>query len=126
MRDLERGRDTGRGRSRLSCGEPDVEVDPRAPGSCPELKADTQLLSHPGVPEGSFLRPAAALVSALALGLSALGARASGEEEGQVEAPEDRVAPPPPPALAICEGPRGPRGGSGGGWSLGVMGGGQQ
>ena len=32
-------------------GEPDVELDPRTPGSCPEPKADTQLLSHPGIPE---------------------------------------------------------------------------
>ena len=29
------------------CGEPDVGLDPRTPGSCPELKADTQPLSHP-------------------------------------------------------------------------------
>ena len=25
-------------------------LDPRTPGSCPELKADTQPLSHPGTP----------------------------------------------------------------------------
>ena len=29
--------------------EPDVGLDPRNPGSWPELKADTQPLSHPGV-----------------------------------------------------------------------------
>ena len=33
-----------------SMQEPDVGLDPRTPGSCPELKADAQLLSHPGVP----------------------------------------------------------------------------
>ena len=32
------------------CGEPDVGLDPRTPGSLPELKADTQWLSHPGAP----------------------------------------------------------------------------
>ena len=32
------------------CGEPDVELDPRIPGSCSEPKADAQPLSHPGVP----------------------------------------------------------------------------
>ena len=32
------------------CREPDVGLDPRTPGSRPELKADAQLLSHPGVP----------------------------------------------------------------------------
>ena len=33
-----------------SCGEPDVGLDPRTPGSCPEPKTDAQSLSHPGVP----------------------------------------------------------------------------
>ena len=33
------------------CGEPDVGLDPRTPGSHPELKADAQPLSHPGVPK---------------------------------------------------------------------------
>ena len=32
------------------CREPDVELDPRIPGSHPEPKADAQPLSHPGVP----------------------------------------------------------------------------
>ena len=32
------------------CREPDVELDPKTPGSCPKLKADTQPLSHPSVP----------------------------------------------------------------------------
>ena len=31
-----------------SSREPDVGLDPRIPGSCPELKIDTQLLSHAG------------------------------------------------------------------------------
>ena len=30
-------------------GEPDVGLDPRTPGSHPELKANAQPLSHPGV-----------------------------------------------------------------------------
>ena len=50
MRDTERGRDTGRGRSRFPAEEPDVGPDPRTPRSQPELKADAQLLSHPGAP----------------------------------------------------------------------------
>ena len=33
------------------CGEPYVGLDPRTLGSRPELKADAQPLSHPGVPE---------------------------------------------------------------------------
>ena len=32
------------------CGEPDVRLDPRTPGSRPEPKAGPQPLSHPGVP----------------------------------------------------------------------------
>ena len=31
----------------------DVGLNPVTPGSHPELKADTQLLSHPGVPKGT-------------------------------------------------------------------------
>ena len=33
------------------CGDPDAGLNPRTPGSCPELKADTQPLSHPGIPK---------------------------------------------------------------------------
>ena len=33
----------------LPCREPDVGLDPRTPGSRPELRADAQLLSHPGI-----------------------------------------------------------------------------
>ena len=38
------------------CREPDVGLDPRNPGTCPELKADAQLLSHPGVPVDRFCK----------------------------------------------------------------------
>ena len=37
-------------------GEPDVGLDPRTPGSHPDLKADAQLLSHPAVPKVLFLK----------------------------------------------------------------------
>ena len=33
------------------CRKPDVGLNPRTPGSCPEAKADTQPLSHPGAPQ---------------------------------------------------------------------------
>ena len=39
MRDTERGRDAGGGRSRLPAREPDVGLDPRTLRSCPEPKA---------------------------------------------------------------------------------------
>ena len=51
-RERERDRDTGRGRSRLPRREPSAELDPRTPGSRPELKADAQPPSHPGGPWG--------------------------------------------------------------------------
>ena len=35
--------DTGRGRSRAPCREPNVELDPRSPGSGPGLKAALNL-----------------------------------------------------------------------------------
>ena len=55
MSDRERERERERQRHRqrekqAPCGEPDVGLDPRTPGSHPELKADAQLLSHPGIP----------------------------------------------------------------------------
>ena len=48
-------RDTQRQRHRQTekqapCEEPNVGLDPRTPESRPKLKADGQLLSHPGVP----------------------------------------------------------------------------
>ena len=46
----ERGRDIGREREKhVPCGEPHVQLHPGTPGSCPELKADAQPLSHPGI-----------------------------------------------------------------------------
>lgn len=36
--------------------EPDVGFNARTPGSQPELKANTQPLSHPGVPEYPYKR----------------------------------------------------------------------
>ena len=38
------------------CGEPDAELYPRTLGTCPELKADAQPLSHSGAPFFFFLR----------------------------------------------------------------------
>ena len=54
MRDTERGRDIGRGRSRLPARGPDVGLDPGTPRSQPEQKADAQPLSHPGAPRRVF------------------------------------------------------------------------
>ena len=53
MRDTKRSRDVGRGRSRLHAGSLIWDSIPD-PGSRPEPKADTQLLSHPGVPDTPF------------------------------------------------------------------------
>ena len=49
MRERERQRHRQR-EKQDPCREPDVGLDPRTSGSHPELKADAQLLSHPGVP----------------------------------------------------------------------------
>ena len=38
------------------CREPDMGLNPRTPGSRPELKADAQLLSHAGIPPAAILR----------------------------------------------------------------------
>ena len=54
MRDTERQRHRQR-EKRVPCGEPDAGLDSRTPGSRPEPKADTQPLSHPGVPKASIL-----------------------------------------------------------------------
>ena len=51
MRDRERVRDTGQGRSGLP-----AELDPRILGSHPEPKADAQPLGHPGAPRVLVLR----------------------------------------------------------------------
>ena len=50
MRDTEREADTQAEEKQASCGESDVGLDLRTPGSQPEPKADAQPLSHPGVP----------------------------------------------------------------------------
>ena len=49
MKDTERGRDIDRGRNRLPTGA-QCRTQSQDPGSCPGPKADTQPLSHPGVP----------------------------------------------------------------------------
>ena len=49
MRDMEKGRDTGRGRSRLPAGTPMRDLIPGL-GSHLELKVGVQPLSHPGIP----------------------------------------------------------------------------
>ena len=49
MRDRESQRHRKR-EKHAPCREPDVGLDPRTRGSCPEPKADAQPLSHPGVP----------------------------------------------------------------------------
>ena len=38
------------------CREPNAGLDPRTPGSQPELKADAQSLSYPGAPRKKFLK----------------------------------------------------------------------
>ena len=49
----ERGRDRQREKE-APCREPDVGLDPRTLGSCPEPKADAQPRSHPSAPHGQF------------------------------------------------------------------------
>ena len=48
MRDTERQRHRQKEKP-TPCEEPDVGLHPRTPGSNPELEADAQPLSHPGV-----------------------------------------------------------------------------
>ena len=66
MKDTQKSRNTGRGRSRLPMGEPNAGLDPRTPGSRPELKPDAQPVSHPGALIHSFLTPLLSLSSPLA------------------------------------------------------------
>ena len=54
MRDTEREEGHRQREKQAPHGELDVGLDPRAPGSCPEPKAEAQLLSHPGVPSWIF------------------------------------------------------------------------
>ena len=50
-RQRERERQSHRQREKQApCREPNVGLSPGTPGSCPEPKADTQRLSHPGNP----------------------------------------------------------------------------
>ena len=56
MRDRERERQRHRQREKQApCREPNVGPNPRTPGSRPEPKADTQPLSHPGIPQPFLL-----------------------------------------------------------------------
>ena len=51
MKDTHTERQRHRQREKQApCREPDVGLNPRTLGSRPELKADTQPLSHPSVP----------------------------------------------------------------------------
>ena len=71
MRDTERERQRHRQREmQAPHREPDVRLDPRTPGSQPELKADTQLLSYPGVPNTSALNQAYSLLYLANCGMS--------------------------------------------------------
>ena len=50
MRDTKRERGRNRKREKQSPHrEPDAGLGPRTSGSCPELEADAQPLSHPGI-----------------------------------------------------------------------------
>ena len=52
MRDTETKRQIHRQREKQAPRrKPDVVLDPRIPGSCPEPKAEAQPLSRPGVPK---------------------------------------------------------------------------
>ena len=55
MRDTDRERHRQR-EKQAPCGEPDVGLDPRTPGSRPKPKADAQSLGHPGVPHVSIVK----------------------------------------------------------------------
>ena len=70
MRDTEGERQRHRQKEKQApCREPDVGLDPRTAGSHPELKADTQLLSHPGVPPPSFKNTDQTSQGSLCLGI---------------------------------------------------------
>ena len=56
MRDTHRERQRHRQREKQApCGEPDMGLDSRIPGSRFELKADTQPLSHPGSQDANMI-----------------------------------------------------------------------
>ena len=51
MRDTQKEVETHRQKQKQAPHEePDAELNPWTPGSCPEPKADAQPLSHPGIP----------------------------------------------------------------------------
>ena len=53
--------------------EPDMELNPGTPGSCPEPKADAQLLRHPGIPIiMPFISASKTISSSVGFHLSAL------------------------------------------------------
>ena len=52
MRERQRHRRKGK---QAPCREPNVELDPRTPGSCPGPKAGAKPLSHPGIPAQQIL-----------------------------------------------------------------------
>ena len=63
MRDTERRQRHKTREKQTPRREPDVELDPRTLGSHSELKADTQLLSHPRHPNIKVLKMRASLSS---------------------------------------------------------------
>ena len=71
MRHTERGRDIGRGRSRLHAG-PYTGFDPRTPGSQSQPKAVVQPLSCPGTPT-SYIIASKEIVVLHVLSVSAPG-----------------------------------------------------
>ena len=54
MRDTQREAETQAEGEAEFCSEPDVGLDPRTPGSHPELKADAQPLNHQVSPGFGF------------------------------------------------------------------------
>ena len=55
MTDPEREAETQAEREAGSLREHNAGLDPRTPGSCPELEAGAQPRSHPGIPNFLFL-----------------------------------------------------------------------
>ena len=55
MRDTQREAEIQAEGEAASLQEPNAGLHPGTPGSLPELKADTQLLSHPGISKHIFL-----------------------------------------------------------------------
>ena len=56
MTDTEKERQRhGQRENQAPCREPDMELDPRTLGSCPEPEADAEPPSHPGALSTAFL-----------------------------------------------------------------------